>query len=280
MRRRPGPSPLTALLCDGIACDGFVWKYLWDALAEQVSVAHWHYRGHGRSAPPADPTNLRVVDHASDLDVVRKELGDPPVVLFGHSFGCQVALEGYRLRSENVRGLVLLCGSSGRVTHSFKGSDVLAQILPRLIATVDAHPHLARALWGHVPAEMAMKVAMLTGEIDAKQMDPRDLIPYLKHMVDIDLPMFLRMLREAGEHSAADLLPDVQVPTLVVGATNDSFTPIAKAEEMAAALPRGELLVVQGTHAAPLEQRELVGAKIAEFLRARLAEEGAPGDAA
>jgi pimeloyl-ACP methyl ester carboxylesterase len=279
VRRRPGPGPAepVAVLCDGIACDGFVWKYLWDTLAEQVPVAHWHYRGHGRSAPPTDPERIRVEDHARDLDAVRQAIGDPPVVLFGHSFGCQVALEAYRLRPEKIRGLVLLCGSSGRVTHTFKGSDVLAQILPRLIATVDAHPHLARALWGHVPSEMAMRIAMVTGEIDAKQMDPRDLIPYLKHMVDIDLPMFLRMLRDAGEHSAADLLPLIQVPALVVGATNDSFTPIAKAEEMAAAMPKGELLVVQGTHAAPLEQRELVGGRIAEFLAARLAEGLLPG---
>lgn len=292
VRRRPGPSELagalpvgsggapgtelTAVLCDGIACDGFVWKYLWDALAEQVAVAHWNYRGHGRSALPADPTALRVEDHASDLDAVRHHLGDPPVVLFGHSFGCQVLLEAYRLRPEKVRGLVLLCGSSGRVTYTFKNSDVLAKVLPRLIATVDAHPHLARALWGHVPAETAMRVAMLTGEIDAKAMDPRDLLPYLNHMVDIDLPMFLRMLQHAGEHSAADLLPDIQVPALVVGSDRDSFTPPSASEQMAAAMPKGELLMVSGTHVAPLEQRDVVGARIAAFLAARLAEATSP----
>lgn len=267
---------MTALLSDGIACDGFVWKYLWDTLAQQVAVAHWNYRGHGRSALPADPEAIRVEDHAADLDVVRREVGDPPVVLFGHSFGCQVALEAYRLRPEKVRGLVLLCGSSGRVTHTFKNSDVLANILPRLIATVDAHPHLARALWGNVPSEMAMRVAMLTGEIDAKAMNPRDLLPYLKHMVDIDLPMFLRMLQHAGEHSAAELLPSIEVPVLVVGSDRDSFTPIAASEQMAAAMPKGELLVVSGTHVAPLEQRDLVGARIAEFLTQRLAEEASP----
>jgi pimeloyl-ACP methyl ester carboxylesterase len=238
-----------------------------------VDVAHWNYRGHGRSAQPADPEAIRVEDHASDLDVVRRHIGDPPVILIGHSFGCQVALEAYRMRPEGIRGLILLCGSSGRVTHTFKNSDVLAQILPRLIATVDAHPHLARALWGHVPAEAAMRIAMLTGEIDAKAMDPRDLLPYLNHMVDIDLPMFLRMLRNAGEHSAADLLPEVKVPVLVVGSDRDSFTPLAASEQMAAAMPKGELLTVSGTHVAPIEQREMIGARIAQFLEARLAEQ-------
>ena len=44
-----GASPVTALLTDGIACDGFIWKYLWDDLARWMRVAHWNYRGHGRS---------------------------------------------------------------------------------------------------------------------------------------------------------------------------------------------------------------------------------------
>jgi len=268
VRRRPGPpgATLTALLSDGIACDGFIWKYLWDALAEHVHVAHWNYRGHGRSAPPADPEHIRVEDHASDLDAVRRFLGDPPVVLIGHSFGCQVALEATRLRPEGIRGLALLCGASGRVTHTFKGSDVLAQVLPRIIATVEAHPYIARALWNRVPAEAVMKIAALTGEIDAKQMDPRDLLPYLTHMVDIDLPMFLRMLRLAGEHSAADFLPQIQCPVFVLGSDRDSFTPVVEAEKMAAAIPHCELLLVSGTHVAPIEQRQLVETRVVQFL--------------
>ncbi len=276
VRRRQGPhgATLTVLLSDGIACDGFIWKYLWDALAEHAHVAHWNYRGHGRSAPPADPERIGVEDHARDLDAVRRHLGDPPIVLVGHSFGCQVSLEATRLRQDRVRGLALLCGASGRVTHTFKGSDVLAQVLPRIIATVEAHPHIARALWNRVPAEAAMKVAALTGEIDQKLMDPRDLLPYLTHMVDIDLPMFLKMLRLAGEHSAADFLPDIQAPVLVVGSDRDSFTPVAEAEKMAAAIPRSELMLVSGTHVAPIEQREAIEAKVIAFLNGPCLEYG------
>jgi pimeloyl-ACP methyl ester carboxylesterase len=274
VRRREGPrsAKLTALLSDGIACDGFIWKYLWDALAEHVHVAHWNYRGHGRSAPPADPEQIGVEHHARDLDAVRRFLGDPQVVLFGHSFGCQVALEATRLRQQGVAGLALLCGASGRVTHTFKGSDVLAQVLPRIIAAVEAHPHIARALWNRVPAEAAMKIAALTGEIDPKLMDPRDLLPYLTHMVDIDLPMFLKMLRLAGEHSAADFLPEIQAPVLVVGSDRDSFTPVVEAERMAAAIPHCDLMLVSGTHVAPIEQREAVEARVIQFLEGPCAE--------
>jgi pimeloyl-ACP methyl ester carboxylesterase len=275
VRQHPGPSPVTAVLSDGIACDGFVWKYLWDDLTRVVSVAHWNYRGHGRSAPPVDPSAIELVDHARDLDAVRHALGDPEVVLFGHSMGCQVALEAFRLRREKVRGLVLICGSSGRITHTFKDTNVMAQWLPRVIEEVDAHPEIARAIWGHVPPEIALQIALRTGEVDTSAIAPGDLMPYMKHMVDIDPPMFLRMLRSAGEHSAADLLPTIDVPVLVLGGDRDTFTPARYAEEMAAAIPHSELMMAQGgTHVVPLERKAEVAARVDKFLRERVL--GAP----
>ena len=265
-----GASPVTAILTDGIACDGFIWKYLWNDLARWMRVAHWNYRGHGRSGSPEDPAAIELLDHAHDLDAVRRAVGDGDVVLFGHSMGCQALLEAYRLRPERVRGLVLICGASGRVTHSFKGTNVLAQMLPRFIERVDAHPEIARAIWSRVPPEIALRVALLAGEVDAAIV-PEDLLPYMTHMVDIDLPMFLRMLRSAGDHSAADLLPQITVPTLVIGGDRDSFTPPRFAEEMAAAIPDSELLMVAGgTHVVPLERKELVAERVERFLRERV----------
>jgi pimeloyl-ACP methyl ester carboxylesterase len=271
VRTRKGPSDVTAVLCDGIACDGFIWKYLWEDLARTVSVAHWHYRGHGRSALPADPKRVDITDHASDLDAVRAAIGDPPVVLIGHSMGCQVALEAYRKRREKVLGLVLICGSSGRVTHTFKGTNVLAQLLPKLIERVDARPRFARALWSRMPQVATLRFALLSGEVDAGSIVPEDLMPYLTHVVDIDIPMFLRMLYAAGEHSAADILPQVDVPALVIAGDRDTFTPARLAEEMAAALPRGELTMAPGgTHVVPLERKELVSERVEKFLRERV----------
>lgn len=272
VRDRPGPARVgvTAVLCDGIACDGFIWKYLWDDLAETVAVAHWHYRGHGRSGPPSDPGRIDLADHVRDLLAVLETLGPGPFVLFGHSMGCQVALEGYRARPDAVKGLVLVCGSPGRITHTFRGTNVLAQLLPRLIERVDAHPHLARALWSRVPPDLSLRIALASGEVDAS-VNPDDLMPYMTHMVDIDLPMFLRMLRSAGEHSAADLLPEVRVPVLVVAGDRDQFTPPHYAEQMAAAMPDAELLMVAGgTHVVPIERRDLVRERVTRFLRERV----------
>jgi pimeloyl-ACP methyl ester carboxylesterase len=267
VRSRQGPRRTVAVLCDGIVCDGYIYKYLWDDLAESLGVVHWNYRGHGRSALPVDPSRIGVVDHARDLDAVRRHLGDPPVVLVGHSFGTQVAFEAYRLRPENVRALVLLCGSFGRVTYTFRGTTVLADVLPNLIQFVEQHPRLARALWSRFPVRIGLEVARMTGDIRFGAVRVEDVRPYFEHAAHVDFEMFLRMLREAGEHSAEDLLPKIDIPSIIVAGEADAFTPPQISEAMARMMPRAEFqLIPGGTHVLPLEERARVRSLIATFL--------------
>ncbi len=271
-----GPSDVRIFLCDGVACDGFIWKYLWDDLARLAPLTHWHYRGHGRSAPPVDPVRITIPDHAADLWRVRVAAGDPPCVLIGHSMGCQVLLENYRAHRERVKGLILLCGSHGHLTRTFHNGPLLEIILPKLLDVVTKSPELVRAVWGRLPVEMALKIALKMGEVDPEKVRPDDLMPYLTHMTHIDVPMFLRMVQAAGEHSAEALLPTIDVPVLVVAGERDTFTPARLAEEMARAIPGAELLMVErGSHVAPLEQAALVDAKVVEFLETRVLARGA-----
>jgi pimeloyl-ACP methyl ester carboxylesterase len=268
---RPTAGEVQAILCDGILCDGFIWKYIWDDLSGTLPLVHWHYRGHGRSATPADPERVDIAAHADDLDCVRRHVGDPPCVLFGHSMGCQVALEAYRCRPQNVRGLVLLCGSFGNVTSTFHGIPVLELVLPKLLDLAQKAPDVVRAVWTRLPPQLALKVALRAGEIDPERVHAEDMLPYLSHMTHVDFPMFLRMLRAAGEHTAGDILTHIDVPVLVVAGERDSFTPAFLATAMAEAMPHGELLMVpRGTHVTPIEQPELVNARIKTFLRERV----------
>lgn len=261
------PSRVSAVLCDGILCDGFIWKYLFEGLAARMPVAHWHYRGHGRSQCPQDPDFIDIAAHASDLTRVRAHIGGGPAVLFGHSMGCQVVLEGYREQAEGIRGMVLVCGSYGRITETFRGTNVLAQLLPKLLEMVEKNPEWARALWSRVPPELALKSALLLREVNPEAIAPDDLLPYLRHMTHVDIGLFLRMLRAAGEHDAEDLLPKIDVPVLVIAGSRDSFTPPFLAERMVELLPKGELLLIEGgTHVAPLEHRDLVKERIDDFL--------------
>jgi pimeloyl-ACP methyl ester carboxylesterase len=257
----------TALLCDGLVCDGYIYRYLWDDLAELMPVAHFHYRGHGRSGLPVDREQVDVAAHAADMNAVRQHLGDPEVVLIGHSLGTQVCLEAYRARPERVRALVLLCGSFGRITHTFKGSDMLSAVLPNIQDFSARHPRLLRALWARVPVRAALKLGVMMGDIDPSKVRVEDVEPYFRHAVHVDFTLFVRMLRAAGEHTAEDLLPQIRVPTLVVAGSRDTFTPPEVSMAMAESIPGARLVLIHGgSHILPLEERARLRATLSDFL--------------
>jgi pimeloyl-ACP methyl ester carboxylesterase len=179
-----------------------------------------------------------------------------------------VALEAYRRRADGIVALVLCCGASGRITETFKGTTILAQLLPKVVAWSSQYPELARALWSRVPADLSLKLSYVLREVDVENMRPDDLMPYLRHMTTIDFPFFARSLMAAGEHDASDMLATIRVPTLVLVAERDSFTPPERAKELAAAIPGAESLVLKGaSHAALIEQPEITYARIGEFIQ-------------
>lgn len=269
--RVTGVADATAVVfCDGIGCDGYVWKYLERTLAAEHSIVHWHYRGHGRTPPPRDPRRVDVEDLADDLAAVLDgALGEgSQAVLAGHSMGVQVCLEAYRRHRERVSGLVLLCGSYGTPLRTFKGRATLEQVLPYFKFVVNRIPGLVTGFWRRVVAtELAYQIATrfeLNGELIRRE----DFIPYLEHMASIDVRLFLEMLASAGRHSARELLEDIEVPTLIVSGERDGFTPARLSQEMHELIRESELYVVpDGSHTAPIERPAEVTARIADFLR-------------
>ncbi|MFO0684488.1 MAG: alpha/beta hydrolase [Sandaracinus sp.] len=270
-REAPVPGAPWMVLSDGIGCDGFAWKYLAPYLAKRYRVLHWHYRAHGRSGAPVDPVRIDMTAHARDLVAVLEHAGIERAVLFGHSMGTQVALETYRHAHDRVAALALLCGSYGRITTTFHGSDALAQVLPTIIELVEANEGLVRAVWGRIPAGLAYRIARLTREVDGIALREEDFRWYVDHVSAMEPKTFLAMLHLAGEHSADDLLPTIDVPTLVIAAERDTFTPAALARHMAESITGGELFELRGaSHAAPVEQPVAVELRIDKFLEERV----------
>ena len=259
------------VLLDGIGCDGWAWNHIQPYFAKTHRVLHWHYRGHGRSGAPADPARIDVPAIARDLFSVMDAVGMRDAILVGHSMGVQVALESYRLAPERARALVLVCGSYGRVTHTFHGNDMLKQVLPGLIEAVNKHRGFARAIWGRVPTGVAWRIATLSREIDGLAIREADFRQYVEHLAWMEPDVFLSMLKLAGEHTAEDVLDRITVPTLVIAGERDTFPPAALATFMAEHIPGAEHFVVRGgSHATPIEQPVALELRIEKFLRERV----------
>ena len=132
-------------------------------------------------------------------------------------------------------------------------------------------PTMARAIWGRVPAAVAFRVACAGRELDRERIQEEDFQRYWEHASLMDPDIFLRMLQQAGMHDAREFLSGVDVPTLVIAAEHDTFTPMSLAREMADAIPNAQLEVVEGaSHAAPVEQPDGIAERVEDFLSSRL----------
>jgi pimeloyl-ACP methyl ester carboxylesterase len=265
---RGGRTPM--LLCDGIGCDGYVWRYLRQDLTDRFGL-HPHYRGHGRTAPPRDPKRVTIEDLADDVASVLDDALVERAVLVGHSMGVQVALETYRRHHDRVAGLVLVCGAPSHPLKTFRGSAALEDLLPIVQRWIHRVPGVInRVTRTLLPTRLAYEVASRL-EIRRELVEPRDFMPYLEGMARIDARLFVAMLSSAGQHSAEDLLPDITAPTLVIAGERDGFTPPERSRAMADAIPGAELLEIpQASHTAPIERPNLVDATIREFIARRI----------
>jgi pimeloyl-ACP methyl ester carboxylesterase len=257
-------------LCDGIGCDGYVWRYLKPDLEPRFGL-HPHYRGHGRTAPPRDPQRVTIEDLADDVACVLDDALVDRAVLVGHSMGVQVALETYRRHADRVAGLVLVCGAPSHPLKTFRGSAALEELLPTIQRWIHRVPGVINRISRLVlPTRLAYEVASRL-EIRRELVEPADFMPYLEGMARIDTRLFVAMLSAAGQHSADDLLPTITCPSLVVAGGRDGFTPPERSRAMAEAIPGAELLEIpNASHTAPIERPHLVDTTIQEFLRRRV----------
>ncbi|MFT3835572.1 MAG: alpha/beta hydrolase [Myxococcaceae bacterium] len=266
-----GDGEPAAVLCDGLGCDGFIWKYLTPILRERRRVMHWHYRGHGQSGVPKDDKRIGVEFISDDLIHILDHVGIEKAVVFGHSMGVQMALDFHKRHKDRVSGLVLLCGSYGTPLDTWHDHSMLGRVFPYLNRLIESAPNVARkVVRTFLNTELAMEISVRT-ELNKDLLDRRDFWPYLDHLSKMDPVMFVRTLDSLKDHSAFDHLPRVDVPTLVVGGEINRFTPVWLSERMAQRIPTAEYLFVPGgSHTAPLERPGLVNNRIERFLRERV----------
>ena len=164
-------------------------------------------------------------------------------------------------------GLALICGSHGLPLDTFHDSRMLKSVFPALITAAGKWPDATDFLWRLVVGgEWAYQLATHL-EVNGKVVRREDFAPYFAHLSGMDPRLFLGMLKHASEHSALGHLPRVDVPTLIVAGTHDTFTPYWLSEEMHDRIPGAEMLTVPGgTHIAPLEQPELLTLRLEKWL--------------
>lgn len=267
----------TFVCCNGVGVSTFFYKYIVEHFRTTRQVVVWDYRGHGRSSVPRDAmaADLSIERNARDLAIVLKAAGvDGPVVLLGHSMGCQVILEFHKQFPDRVAALIPMFGTFARPLDTFFDSRHSRTVFGRLHALALRTDRASRRfLLPLYASPLAFDFSRLTGIVDTYFAPRTDIQSYTDHLGHMDPDVFLGMVAQMGEHDLTEHLPTIQVPTLVLGGENDLFTPAHRSRRMAELIPGAELLVLaNASHAAIVEHPETIALRIERFLAERVAD--------
>jgi pimeloyl-ACP methyl ester carboxylesterase len=249
---RAGEGPPLVLL-NGYVGDGRgTWRRQLDGLSDEFTVVAWDAPGSGRSSDP--PESFRLADYADCLAgfVDAVGLGQPHVA--GLSFGGGLALELYRRHPTIPMSLVLAGAYAG-----WAGSlppEIVEQRLQQALELADlTSDQLVRALLPTMFSESA---------------SPEMVEEFAASVSEFHPAGFRAMARSFAEADLRDVLPRIEVPTLLLYGDKDVRAPLEVAEALHAAIPTSRLVVMPGVgHVSSVEAGEQFNSEVRDFLRSQ-----------
>ena len=263
-----GSGPML-VFCNGIANNAYQWGNVRGRLDGRGTLVTWDYRGHGASDPASDPSRFDMDSTVDDLvRVLEAAAQDRPgekVTLVGYSLGVQVVLEAWRRIPERIRGLVCVLGTSGKPFDSFYGRKrgLMAHGFIRYIPS-----RVLTKIWrsGGPIAPYAFEVSRWLGTFE-EGMKYDDLAPWFEHLTRMDGASFKALALSAQGRSAEDVLPSIDVPTLIVAGGADAFSPPHVSRRMHEQI-RGSWFrfFPKATHTGLVGCAEPIGSAVEQFL--------------
>ena len=269
-------------LVPGFCCPDNFWRYLLPELRKRYRVIVYDLRGLGLSGLPRragrrarslSADDFTIENHVRDLEAVLDAERVKRAALLGHSMGGQIVLEAYRDFAEQISAVVFLTAPYESATRALYGRD-LDTAFRGLELAIRALPRASVLLWRSLflanPAlthRMAQVVRALGASAKAE-----DMATYYRHMAFLDPIVLMKMAHAMRAHSAADVVPTIDVPTLIVAGSADTFAPPRLAKAMHLAIPHSEIVFLEeGTHGAIIEFPEEVNRAVTSFLARHLA---------
>ncbi len=262
-----GDGPPLVLTC-GLTTSGYYWKYLLPRWVQRFTVITWDLKGHGLSEPARGTEGVTMAALGDDLIRILDDAGIDSAILAGFSMGVQVILEATRHSPDRVTALMPLFGPYQRVldTALRPFGRLMGHVLRR---TPDPLFTLAtRGFAGLARYPLTHRFGQLIRLIGADA-SVADMRLYVDHLSELHPPTIAAMALAAQAHSAADLLPTITAPTLIIAGDADPFAPASLVgEPMCRLMPNAELLrLAKGTHTSLFEHAPEIERAFADFCR-------------
>jgi pimeloyl-ACP methyl ester carboxylesterase len=239
----------TVALAHGFVGDGqTTWRHQIDKLCDQFTVVAWDGPGAGGSSAP--PEHFGMDGYADCFAAFLRALGIETAQLVGISFGGALVLATFHRHRQLASSLAILNGYAG-----WHGS----------LGAAEARSRLARSL----------EVSELPAAEFADTMVPSMFSPSAGHEVVTTFAESVRAFNPAGFRAMATalvedqshVLPEVDVPTLLLCSDHDVRAPVHIAEAMHARIRHSRLMVLQGPgHVTSVEAPDEVTSALRHFL--------------
>lgn len=246
-------SGIPLLMIHGWPHDRTLWSGQLRGLSSHARCIAPDLRGFGGSSVLEPYT---IDQYADDLVAFLDVLDIERAVVCGLSMGGYIAFNLLRRYRSRVRALVLAD------TRATADTDTVRENRSRLIALIEEHgivalaAHQLRPTLGRSTFEQRPQLVEIVRRMMASA-PPAGAIGALRAM--------------AARADSADLLATIDVPTLVVGGAEDSFTPPDELRALAAAIPRCRFeLLERCGHVSAVERPAAFNHVVGEFLASLL----------
>jgi pimeloyl-ACP methyl ester carboxylesterase len=236
------------LLLHGFLCDSRCWRRQLAGLRDHLRTIAWDAPGAGSSWDP--PETFTTMDYAHCLTGFLDAIDVTDAHVVGLSWGGILAQEFYRIAPARVRTLVLAdtyAGWLGSLTEPI-WKERLETCLRDSTGPVDevVTKLLPGMFTENVPVEVREELRAIMAEF---------------HPIG-----FRVMSRSSASTDTRDLLPRIDVPTLVLWGDDDRRSPIYIAEQLRTAIPNAEFAIIANAgHVSNMEQSEPFNAHVRRF---------------
>lgn len=247
---RSGKAPKhTIVLAHALGCDLTMWDALATELAGDCRVICYDSRGHGSSDGPAGPYTM--AELANDAARLLRELDTGPVVWIGLSMGGMVGQE-LALRHPALLAGLVIANSTAR------------------------YPDEARATWRQrIEAVQAGGVEAIADGVMARYFGdafrarhPATVARFRRRVASTDANAYVACCAAVAGVDTVERLGRIAAPALVIAGEQDTGTPLAMSEALAAGIPGARLAVItDATHLSAIEQPAQFAALVTRFLQ-------------
>lgn len=220
----------TLIFIHGLSGSCSAWYPYEDVLADKYNLLMLDLRGHGRSTKRLHYEDYELKKSAEDIQHLLKFLHIEQCILISHSYGTLVALEFLEAQMGNVSVAVFLSPTSFlRKTRWYWPTKIVGFGLVKLLRLLPFHPT--------VLGRVDYSPYVYTADWDVKRM--------FRDLRTTSVRVYLYCLTQTYAKDFDELWKRVQVPTLILHGTEDSYIPVEHSIRLAKEIPGSELILLE-----------------------------------